>query len=244
VNLLMKGFVFLCDFLFSKRGVVFVDYVFVMLEYLFRIFLAGVCGAIIGYERKNRGKGAGIRTHIIVAIASALMMVVSKYGFNDLSFGEDFRLDPSRVASQIVSGVGFLGAGMIFVQKQTVKGLTTAAGIWATSGIGMAIGSGMYMLGVMTSLLILVIQILTHQKWRFLRQPVEEQIVFHITSDENSLEYLKGYIKQLGIDADSVNVKHNEDSSMTVEITAMMPHGFNALDLMEHDKKYILSISM
>ena len=220
------------------------DYIFVMLEYLFRILLAGICGAVIGYERKNRGKGAGLRTHIIVAIASALMMVISKYGFNDLAFGEDFRLDPSRVASQIVSGVGFLGAGMIFIQRQTVKGLTTAAGIWATSGIGMAIGSGMYMLGVLTSLLILIIQLLTHQKWKFLRQPVEETLVFHITSDENALEYLKTYIKQLGIDADSVNVKHNEDSSMIVEITAMMPYEFDALDLMEHDKKYIISISM
>lgn len=220
------------------------DYVLVMFEYLFRIFLAGLCGAVIGYERKNRGKGAGLRTHIIVAIASALMMVVSKYGFNDLAFGEDFRLDPSRVASQIVSGVGFLGAGMIFVQRQTVKGLTTAAGIWATSGIGMAIGSGMYMLGVLTSLLILVIQLLTHQKWKFLRQPVEEQLVFHITSDENALEYLKGYIKQLGIDADALSVKNNKDGTMTVEVTAMMPHGFNVLDLMEHDKKYILSIEM
>lgn len=220
------------------------DYVFVMLEYLFRIFLAAVCGAVIGYERKNRGKGAGLRTHIIVAIASALMMVISKYGFNDLAFGEDFRLDPSRVASQIVSGVGFLGAGMIFVQRQTVKGLTTAAGIWATSGIGMAIGSGMYMLGVLTSILILVIQLLTHQKWKFLLQPVEEQLVFHVTNDENALEYLKGYIKQLGIDAEALSVKNNADSSMTVEVTAMMPHGFNALDLMEHDKRYIISIEM
>ncbi len=220
------------------------DYIFVMFEYLFRILLAGICGAVIGYERKNRGKGAGIRTHIIVAIASALMMVVSKYGFSDISFSGDVRLDPSRIASQIVSGVGFLGAGMIFVQKQTVKGLTTAAGIWATSGIGMAIGSGMYMIGVLSSLLILVIQFLTHKKWKFLLQPVEEQLVFHITNDENALEYLKEYIKKLGIDADSISIKNNEDSTMTVEVAAMMPHGFNVLDLMEHDKRYIISINM
>ena len=220
------------------------DYIFVMLEYLFRIFLAGVCGAFIGYERKNRGKGAGIRTHIIVAIASALMMVVSKYGFNDLAFGEDFRLDPSRVASQIVSGIGFLGAGMIFVQKQTVKGLTTAAGIWATSGIGMAIGSGMYMIGVLSSLLILVIQLITHQKWKFLQQPAEKQLAFCLADDEDALEYLKEYIKSLEIETETLSIKNNKDSSVTVEITAMMPHEFDVLSLMEYDKKYILSVNI
>lgn len=142
------------------------------LHYFFRIVIASVCGFLIGMERKNRAKEAGIRTHCIVACAAALMMIVSKYAYFDLISGNvfpgaDVRLDPSRVASTIVSGIGFLGAGMIFVQRQTVTGLTTAAGIWATAGIGMAIGGGMYAVGIFSTILILVIQIILHKgvKW-------------------------------------------------------------------------------
>ena len=99
------------------------------LEYFLRVMLAAVFGGVIGYERKNRLKEAGVRTHMIVCLGSALMMVVSKYGFADV-IAQGRNADPSRIASQIVSGIGFLGAGMIFIQKSTVKGLTTAAGIW------------------------------------------------------------------------------------------------------------------
>lgn len=137
------------------------------LEYIFRIILAGICGIIVGMERKNRAKEAGVRTHFVVACGAALIMVVSKYAFFDLITdqvfnGADVRLDPSRIASTIASGIGFLGAGMIFVHKNTVVGLTTAAGIWATSGIGMAIGAGMYLIGLSVTFIILIAQILLH----------------------------------------------------------------------------------
>ena len=88
--------------------------------------------------RKNRNKSAGIRTHAIVAMGSALMMVVSKYGFADIA--EIGKFDGSRIAAQVVSGVGFLGAGIIFVRNNLVSGLTTSAGIWATAGVGLAMG--------------------------------------------------------------------------------------------------------
>ncbi|TXT16781.1 MAG: hypothetical protein FD133_1680 [Erysipelotrichaceae bacterium] len=122
-------------------------------ELIFRIALASFCGALIGFERMNRLKEAGIKTHTVVALGSALIMVVSKYGFMDIydSFGT--LNDPSRIAAQIVTGVGFLGAGMILIKKQTVSGLTTAAIIWTTSGIGMTIGSGLYMIGVSSTIL-------------------------------------------------------------------------------------------
>ena len=99
------------------------------LELLVRLIVAGICGSLIGYERKNRLKEAGIRTHMIVALGSALVMIVSKYGFADVLLLHNYILDPSRVAAQIVSGIGFLGAGIIFVRKQAISGLTTAAGI-------------------------------------------------------------------------------------------------------------------
>ena len=103
-------------------------------ELFLRVIVASILGYMIGYERKNRDKSAGMRTHAIVALGAALMMVVSKYGFYDVE-----KVDSSRVAAQIVSGVGFLGAGVIFVRNNTVSGLTTAAGLWTTAGVGMAV---------------------------------------------------------------------------------------------------------
>ena len=141
------------------------------MTYIVRIILAGLCGLAIGMERKNRAKEAGVRTHFVVACGAALMMVVSKYAFFDV-IGEgmygnvEVRLDPSRIASTIASGIGFLGAGMIFVQKNTIIGLTTAAGIWATSGVGMAIGAGMYLIGVAATIVILIAQLVLHLNFR------------------------------------------------------------------------------
>ena len=131
---------------------------------IFRIIVAGVCGILIGWERKNRAKEAGIRTHCIVACAATLMMIISKYGFFDMDFNGEIRLDPSRMAQGIVTGVGFLGAGMIYFQRGTLIGLTTASGIWAVSGIGMAIGAGMYVIGISSTVIILLVQLLFHHK--------------------------------------------------------------------------------
>lgn len=106
--------------------------------------LAFVLSALIGVERELRAKAAGMRTHTVVGVAAALIMLVSKYGFADVLLpGSHNILDPSRVAAQIVSGIGFLGAGLIIVRRDAVHGLTTAATIWMTAGIGMACGGGL-----------------------------------------------------------------------------------------------------
>ena len=139
------------------------------LVYLVRLVVAGVCGVVIGFERSNRAKEAGLRTHCIVAIASCLMMLVSIYGFMNIE-GVTNR-DPARIAAQIVSGIGFLGAGMVFVKHQMISGLTTAAGIWATAGIGMAIGCGMYVVGIAATILILLAQTVLHFHTRFTAKP-------------------------------------------------------------------------
>lgn len=131
----------------------------VILDFLIRVVVATVCGALLGVERTKRFKEAGIRTHCVVAAASAVFMLLSKYAFTDLSISTD----ASRIASQVVSGISFLGAGAIFRNGNIVRGLTTAAGIWATSAIGMAVGSGMYFLGIFLTLLILLVQLLMHK---------------------------------------------------------------------------------
>ena len=114
-----------------------------------RLALAGVLGGVIGAEREYRGKVAGTRTHLLVALGSALMLLVSRYGFADPG-------DSGRVAAQIVSGIGFIGAGAIMVDRQSVHGLTTAAGIWVAAGIGMATAAGLYGLAIATTVLALV----------------------------------------------------------------------------------------
>lgn len=127
------------------------------------------CGACIGFERSKRFKEAGVRTHIIVCCAAALIMIISKYGFADLTAADGAvyngtrGADPARVAAQAVSGISFLGAGVIFKNGNTVKGLTTAAGIWATAAIGLAVGAGMYWVGLFVTLLIAVFQISMHR---------------------------------------------------------------------------------
>ncbi len=129
------------------------DVLNIEVEWLLRILIAAICGGLIGYERHSRSKEAGIRTHTIVALASAMAMLLSKYGFDDTM---DY--DAARIAAQVISGVGFIGAGIIFVRNDTIQGLTTAAGIWATAGIGMCIGAGLYGIGLFSTILIVLIQ--------------------------------------------------------------------------------------
>lgn len=131
-------------------------------DWLLRIIVAAFCGAIIGYERAIQRKSAGVRTHIVVAIASALFMIVSKYGFTDLLNMHDIALDPSRIAAQIVTGISFIGAGTILVRRDQISGLTTAAGVWATAAIGMAIGAGMYFIGILATIFLFAVQVLFH----------------------------------------------------------------------------------
>lgn len=125
-------------------------------DFALRLFVAGAMGVLIGLEREYRAKEAGYRTHFLVALGSALMMIVSQYGFMEVLKTDLIRLDPSRIAAKVVSGIGFIGAGTIILQKQIVRGLTTAAGIWATSGIGLAVGAGMYAVGISATLLVLL----------------------------------------------------------------------------------------
>lgn len=127
------------------------------MDFFLRLLVAGMLGVLIGLEREYRAKEAGYRTHFLVALGSALIMIVSQYGFRDVfQLGDNVRFDPARLAAQVVTGIGFIGAGTIILQKQVVRGLTTAAGIWATAGIGLAVGAGMYGLGVLATVLVLL----------------------------------------------------------------------------------------
>lgn len=134
------------------------------LEFFIRILLSAVLGALVGLERTKRQKEAGIRTHCIIACAAAVFMILSKYAFVDPADVLGSRgADGARIAAQVVSGISFLGAGVIFKNGNSIRGLTTAAGIWATSAIGMAIGAGMYWVGLITTVIMMVAQVVLHR---------------------------------------------------------------------------------
>ena len=151
------------------------------LFYLVNVLVAVLLGFAIGFERKLRYKEAGIRTHTIVCVGSALMMVVSKYAFLGIE------ADGARIAAQIVSGIGFLGAGIIMFRGQKMHGLTTAAGIWATAGVGMAAGAGMYVVATGSTIILIAVQCICHIKCRLFstKSFYQIKIVFRNEHDES-----------------------------------------------------------
>ena len=126
------------------------------IEWLYRILAAMLSATIIGYERHRSFKEAGVRTHVLVALSTCLLMIISKYGFMDSD-----RIDASRIAAGAVSGISFLGAGIIFERRGKIEGLTTAAGVFATGAIGMYFGCGMYYMGIISSVLTLAIGLIS-----------------------------------------------------------------------------------
>ena len=125
-------------------------------DFVLRLLAATAMGAAIGFEREYHAKEAGLRTHLLVALGSCLFMILSIYGFDFMLGRDHVSFDPSRIAAQVVTGIGFIGAGTIILQKQVVRGLTTAAGLWVTAAIGLACGNGMYWLALVTTVIVLV----------------------------------------------------------------------------------------
>ena len=179
-----------------------------MIDLFLRLLAAVVFGALIGIEREIRQKSAGIRTHIVVALASALMMIVSKYGFADVLSVEGISVDASRIAAGVVSAIGFLGAGVIFVRNDSSSmGLTTAAGLWATVGVGIAAGAGMYAIADLATLIMLLVQFVLHM--RFIRAiwPVSGAVRVDTTATGLSPEDIKGRLASEGISFSSYSLR-------------------------------------
>lgn len=155
------------------------------LEYVIRMLIAVLLGFAIGIERKIRFKEAGMRTHAIVAAGACLFMLISKYGFVDM----DGKFDGARLAAQVVSGIGFIGAGMIMYRKQAIHGLTTAAGVWITAGVGMAAGAGMYIVATSSTAIIISVQCIMHIDCKFFKNKhyFSLWVVFVNNTDESEI---------------------------------------------------------
>ncbi|MBQ7033482.1 MAG: MgtC/SapB family protein [Clostridia bacterium] len=220
--------------------------VFIQLEFFGRLILAGICGAVVGYERKRNMKEAGVRTHFIVSLAAALVMLISKYGFQDIVHLPSHQVDVSRVAASVVTGVGFLGAGIIFVRKYTINGLTTAAGIWATSAIGMAIGAGMYIVGIMATLCILLAQVFLHRRWGFMHIPSTEQFRLVISDSPEAVKNIQEILKDKKIEILNIKMEVSENGHITLDLITKLPARFKPVEMMEmfQGNKYVKSIDL
>ena len=209
-----------------------------------RIVLAMLCGGAIGYERTKRQKGAGIRTHVIISLGAVAMMLVSKYGFYD-QLGQGFNVDPSRIANNIMTGMGFIGAGVIFVKNTSVKGLTTAAGLWATTGVAMAIGAGMYEVGVVVTAIMLLSQILLHVWFKRVDTAGSTDLTVTLRCTRGAYERLQADIA--GFDVVIENLKYKrEGDGCTLRIVAKMADTLNVEEVLALAEKNddILSIEI
>lgn len=207
--------------------------VLTQLEYLLRVVVALLCGMAVGYERESRLKTAGIRTHLIVAVASAMMMIVSKYGFRDVLGQAGIGLDPSRIAAGVVTAIGFLGAGVIFVRKQNVSGLTTAAGLWATVGVGTAIGAGMYFIGVAVTILMIVVQIILHRKNKLVKGPMTEMIILQMSKDEEFETLVENIFESRHIAITNVKAKRIGTDTLEIKLYVKYPERYQTADIIQ-----------
>ena len=182
-------------------------------EFIIRIFVAAVLGGLIGLEREYRAKEAGFRTHFLVALGSSLFMILSQYGFDTpLTILQKTSFDPSRIASQVVTGIGFIGAGIIIFQKNVIRGLTTAAGLWVTSAIGLTCGAGLYILASATTILVLLcLEVLNVILQRFGTRNIS------VTITSKSKDNIKGIFKLMkkeSIEVYSYNMKERNVSGI------------------------------
>lgn len=178
------------------------------MELILRLVVAAVLGGLVGLERERLEWAAGMRTHALVCLGSALFMVVSAFGFSDILNEQHVVLDPSRVAAQVASGIGFIGAGTIIFRREIVKGLTTAASIWAVAAVGLAVGGGMFLAAVSATVLALALLVLARPvKQRLFPNRSEARRVRLVVGREASLADLKGEVEAADLPLERIVVR-------------------------------------
>ncbi|MBN2429463.1 MAG: MgtC/SapB family protein [Deltaproteobacteria bacterium] len=194
----------------------------------FRLLFAAIIGGIIGFEREYHGREAGLRTHSLVCVGACLMMVISesfavKYGA-ELSSGI-LRVDPSRVAAQIVTGIGFLGAGAIIKEGASVRGLTTAAGLWVAAGLGMAVGSGLYFAAAATAVLSLIVLLLLRKVDSRIRKKTFRFLVVRCSSESGNYEKLAQFFIKNAIEIVDFSLEKDWANQEDVYYFTVRPSG-------------------
>lgn len=206
----------------------------IILIFFLRLILACICGGVIGIERQQRIKVAGTRTHMVVALAAALMMIVSKYGFLDVMEISGVSWDVSRVAAGIITGIGILGGGIIFIGRQgNVSGITTAVGVWATIGIGMALGAGMYAMGIGTTVIMLFIQWVLHKNLWIVKQPSRVQVCFRLPRGMEDYEKLMEKIDSYKMTLYQIKWDKKNSMGSTMRCFAIVPASYGRNEIIK-----------
>jgi putative Mg2+ transporter-C (MgtC) family protein len=215
---------------------------------IIRLLVAAGLGAVIGFERERLDRGAGLRTHALVSVASALVMIVSSYGFQDVvTANRTVVLDPSRMAAQVVSGIGFLGAGLIILRKNTVYGLTTAASIWAVAAIGLASGAGLYIAAALTTgLLLLILSGLRPVEQRLFAHKRMTSFVIRFSRQQLPIATIEAGVREAGMDLWRLQLrpgKKANESVVTLELREARPDRLSQLAERLHNLPGVREVS-
>ncbi|HHU76056.1 MAG TPA: MgtC/SapB family protein [Firmicutes bacterium] len=209
-------------------------------EVAFRLFLALLFGGIVGFERESQNRPAGFRTHILVSVGSALVMLVSAYGFSGGLIDFGVKVDPSRIAAQVVTGVGFLGAGTILRHGNTVIGLTTAATLWLVSGIGLAVGIGFYLGAALATLAVLISLIMLRgMDSYFARKRCLRRLWVKGIYQPGLLGRVGGVLGELGIFVVKVDfgeaqfIENLQENVVTIDFVLKLPSRFDTPDFLQ-----------
>ncbi len=209
-------------------------------DLVLRLAMATLLGGMIGLERERLDRAAGLRTHALVSVASALMMIVSTYGFPATSSGAEGSLDPSRIAAQVVSGIGFLGAGVIIFRDNTVRGLTTAATIWSVAGVGLAAGGGLYLPAMVGTFFMLLIQagFKPLERKFFAKHQREHRVLLQVDHRMDVLEGIEFATKSTPVRLRSMHFDSSTGENLdTVELTLMAESQQDVLNLLGRLRK-------
>lgn len=195
-------------------------------EILIRLLLASLFGALIGLERERKNWSAGMRTHMMVCLGSSLIMMVSAFGFSDILKQDHTVLDPSRIAAQVVSGIGFIGAGTILFLKQgVIRGLTTASGLWTVAAIGLATGGGMYIAASLTTFIALIILwALQPIEKRYARRFIRHTLQITTTPESDDIDMINTVLGKNVINIVSFNLeKHAKENVFNITFRNIDP---------------------
>ncbi|MCC6334068.1 MAG: MgtC/SapB family protein [Myxococcales bacterium] len=193
-------------------------------EILVRLLLAAALGAVVGFERERHEWAAGLRTHMLVCVGAALAIIVSAFGFRDVLGAPAVTLDPSRIAAQVISGIGFLGAGtIIFLERENViHGLTTAAGLWVVAAVGLGVGAGMYLAaGVATAIAWTTLAVLKPLERRFLARPGRARILVRVEASAD-LQAIQAILAAEGQPPQKLTLQRQGDAD---EVELLFPRG-------------------
>ena len=212
---------------FKALGQFLMPGVLLQLEYLFRILLAIFFGFLIGSERRKRTQSVATRTLTVVAFGASLMMVISKYGYTDVP-----GFDAARMAAQVVGGIGFLGAGVIFVKNNLVNGLTSAAILWVTAGMGLALGAGMYIIGISAAILILLMQYVFFNVAYSNKEAYNGCVRLTIVQKPGAVEEMENFLLEQQVTVIGAKVQKVKKGEIKLEFDVIFPAGFKKSGLL------------